>query len=240
MNKNAIKISLCLLVLIIALISLISVSQEHPYFQKFLGELFIFPFRASVWGSSSDILMVVVTGVTARYLYLTLKSQKEVQGLNTINTIIANDQYRNSVKPLIFFTPSITHEGNDDEDFYNGIFRGHTKIGNAGGFAKNIRLSIKQGTKGEETSKSLHFETVKSLYKHTYHSVFYGFNQEVDNEEHRKFLLEVSFEDIIGNEYMSEQYLYYSFMPYKTQSYIDTVKDPRLVRSATEQKIKLI
>jgi hypothetical protein len=65
-------------------------------------DLFKFPFHADVWGSVSDWVMILVTAVTAYFLYNTLKSQKEVQQaqneLLTIEQIRLKEQFKPKVE----------------------------------------------------------------------------------------------------------------------------------------------
>jgi hypothetical protein len=57
------------------------------------------PFQAEVWGTYSDWIMVLVTIVTAIFLWRTLNSQMIVQKLQQQTTNIENERFRLEVKP---------------------------------------------------------------------------------------------------------------------------------------------
>jgi hypothetical protein len=61
----------------------------------------IYVFPAEIWGTVSDWCMVIVTSLTAYYLYNTLKSQKDVQ--NTQNELfkIESVRFKESIKPVL-------------------------------------------------------------------------------------------------------------------------------------------
>lgn len=54
--------------------------------------MFNFPFSAEVWGTVSDWVMIIVTSITAYFLWKTLRSQKEVQ--DTQNRLLKIEQLR--------------------------------------------------------------------------------------------------------------------------------------------------
>lgn len=55
-------------------------------------DLFKFPFHADVWGTASEWVMIVVTTITAIFLYRTLRSQQEVQ--KSQNRLLEIEQLR--------------------------------------------------------------------------------------------------------------------------------------------------
>lgn len=57
------------------------------------------PFEYAVWGSVSDWIMIVVTGLTAYFLWRTLESQKEVQQAQNLLTKIEHARYRREIEP---------------------------------------------------------------------------------------------------------------------------------------------
>jgi len=69
-----------------------------------MGELFEYPFYAEVWGTVSDWMMVIVTLVTAIFLYLTLKSQNIVQIMQQKQFEMELFKHRQSIKPYLTFT----------------------------------------------------------------------------------------------------------------------------------------
>lgn len=62
------------------------------------------PFQSDVWGTVSDWVMILVTIVTAYFLYKTLQSQKDVQG--TQNKLLQIEQIRlkTDVKPFLRYS----------------------------------------------------------------------------------------------------------------------------------------
>ncbi len=63
-----------------------------------------FPFPAEVWGTVSDWVMIVVTSLTALFLYNTLRSQKDVQKAQNKLLEIEQLRLREDFKPLFQYT----------------------------------------------------------------------------------------------------------------------------------------
>jgi len=63
-------------------------------------------FPAEVLGTVPDWLMVIVTTVTAYYLYHTLKSQREVQQLQSELFKIESIRFKESIKPVLKYNAS--------------------------------------------------------------------------------------------------------------------------------------
>lgn len=74
-------------------------------------------FNPLVWGTVSDWVVVLVTALTARYLWKTLQSQLKVQELQGKITLIENDRYRQEHVPKFKFK-IIDHELTKDS---NGV-----------------------------------------------------------------------------------------------------------------------
>jgi hypothetical protein len=74
------------------------------------------PFDANVWGTVSDVFIVIVTAITAVYLYRTLKSQILVQKMQQSLTDIENERYRVEYKPVFELVPVSVKEIKNDED----------------------------------------------------------------------------------------------------------------------------
>lgn len=55
-------------------------------------DIFKFPFHSNIWGTVSDWVMIIVTTITAYFLWRTLKSQKEVQ--QTQNRLLKIEQLK--------------------------------------------------------------------------------------------------------------------------------------------------
>jgi hypothetical protein len=82
--------------------------------------LSILLFIPEVWGTVSDWLMVGVTIVTAFYLYQTLKSQREVQQMQTELFKIESLRFKESIKPILKYTGTdqIMKPGDDDKKIF--------------------------------------------------------------------------------------------------------------------------
>lgn len=63
------------------------------------SELFRFPFNASVWGTASDYIMILVTATTAIYIYRTLKSQQETQKILSRQINLEEAKFRLQIVP---------------------------------------------------------------------------------------------------------------------------------------------
>lgn len=61
-------------------------------------------FDPNTWGTVADWLMVIVTMITAYYLYKTLKSQQEVQRMQAQLFEIEAVRFRESIKPELKYT----------------------------------------------------------------------------------------------------------------------------------------
>jgi hypothetical protein len=72
--------------------------------------IFIY-FDPDIWGTVSDWFMVIVTIVTAFYLYKTLQSQKNVQETQNKLFEIETIRFRESIKPVLKY--SISREVTD-------------------------------------------------------------------------------------------------------------------------------
>jgi hypothetical protein len=74
-------------------------------------EVFKFPFLAEVWGTISDWIMILVTTITAYFLYKTLQSQKDVQEaqneLLKIEQIRLREQFKPEIDYRYFFSETV-------------------------------------------------------------------------------------------------------------------------------------
>jgi hypothetical protein len=73
-------------------------------------------FDVQVGGTVSDWCMVIVTAITAYYLYQTLKSQKEVQATQAKLYEIESLRFRESIKPQIQYSLHESFGNIDKED----------------------------------------------------------------------------------------------------------------------------
>jgi hypothetical protein len=95
------------------------------------------PLQAEVWGTVSDSAMILVTIVTAYYLYQTLQSQKIVQEAQSRITIIGNERYRNEHLPV--FKLECTHSPFEKID-NEILLKPHFKMSLDGGSCKYVNL----------------------------------------------------------------------------------------------------
>ena len=56
-------------------------------------------FDVTIWGTVADWIMIVVTGLTAYFLWKTLQSQKDVQSDQTMLTKIEQERYAKEIRP---------------------------------------------------------------------------------------------------------------------------------------------
>lgn len=59
-----------------------------------------------IWGTVSDWVMILVTSITALFLFRTLKSQREVQKTQNELFRIENIRFKESIKPSLKYTAS--------------------------------------------------------------------------------------------------------------------------------------
>jgi hypothetical protein len=83
------------------------------------------PFQADVWGTFSDWIMIIVTGITAYYLYRTLQSQKEVSILQKKITDIESYKHRMGILPRFkvdFIRKDIMNSSNTVSGMFSARF----------------------------------------------------------------------------------------------------------------------
>jgi len=107
-----------------------------------------FFFDVEIWGTVSDWIMLLITLVTAYFLYKTLESQKEVQKIQIDLYKIENIRFKESIKPLLNFS----------------IKKGKTKMENRSFFL----LEIKNDSEGIALEFKIHFPETKNLKLHDY------------------------------------------------------------------------
>lgn len=64
------------------------------------GQLWEYPFRTDVWGNVSDWVMITVTALTALFLWRTLRSQIDIQTLQTKLFDIEKERFRSEILPV--------------------------------------------------------------------------------------------------------------------------------------------
>jgi hypothetical protein len=68
------------------------------------------------WGTIADWAMIVVTAITAYFLYKTLKSQKDVQKTQNDLYRIESIRFRESIKPVLKYSGSMDMMKLEDKD----------------------------------------------------------------------------------------------------------------------------
>lgn len=94
------------------------------------------PFNADVWGTVSDWVMTVVTAITAIFLWLTLKSQSQVQKDQQEITKIEQFNHRRQLLPS-FNLEAFTHEKADNQKEFTRVMFTLKVLNN---LAKNIYI----------------------------------------------------------------------------------------------------
>lgn len=147
-------------------------------------------FDSEVWGTVSDWYMVIVTLVTAVFLYKTLRSQKDVQKEQTRLFKIEELKYLNSIKPKvnlhIFRTPNF-----DNDNFLYQI-------------KCTINLSIENGELiKQRINVRSKFKTTRYRYSNVRDKTFNLMNSSAPNNapSFEVLVIEVFYKDFHGNEY---------------------------------------
>jgi len=231
MKKKTLRKGFIFLICLVLVLILIPGFLPESLKSNLLGDLYQFPLPATVWGNFSDWSMVLVTGITAYYIYHTLKSQKEVTYQQLLMTRIALDQHRQSIMPRIVLNTPLTHKGNTDEEFYSGNYKGFTQLYNIGEIAKNVIIKITQGTQDNPNPKILIEKQIEEMKPQEFHDINYPFHQAHGNEDHRFFTIYWTFEDRLGNFYSSKMIKYHSFVPNAHRT-ISDINTPQLINLA--------
>lgn len=96
------------------------------------NDLFEFPFISNVWGSVSDWLMILVTGVTAIFLYRTLRSQQKTQDLQADLNRLHHRQHKKNIMPYFV----VFEENSENSPSYGN----YTTIKLCGANAHNVKI----------------------------------------------------------------------------------------------------
>ncbi len=197
------KVKFRLLIIFIALIT--SVLLVHTILDRY-GK-----FDADIWGTVSDWIMVIVTFVTAIFLYATLKSQNSVQQMQQKLFEIEMYNHRQSIKPYLTFTAYI------DNIIKNGLTQSYTinlRFAFNKGEARNVQIkeTAVYFFKGISLT-GLPINSVQSTLNDSFsvkilmkdHPISNDFIYEFDKTISIRFV--AMFEDITGCKY--EQVLFY-------------------------------
>ena len=157
---------------------------------------FIFPFPAEVWGTVSDWFMVGVTGLTAFYLYKTLKSQQEVQRTQNELYKIESIRFKESVKPVLKYFGST--EIFKPSDQTQKIFT--IQLTNE---ASSAALDISKIVSEDRQTQQIFIPTGLSDIRHHLVSgdkpLLYHFS--IDSKSHGFVTFTIKYKDVAGTQY---------------------------------------
>jgi hypothetical protein len=163
------------------------------------------PFRADVWGSFSDWVMVGVTSLTAIYLIKTFRSQKKVQLLQQSITDIENERYRIEYLPKFEITTVNIVNATIETGIRSTV---HFKLKLEKNEAKELTVTGKQGI-GVIQTVSLSIKHVGQhmpipvVYPATEYDLHFTVlpNTVLFQNEGCYFFFSLTFTDSIGNKY---------------------------------------
>ncbi|SMC52727.1 hypothetical protein [Pedobacter nyackensis] len=186
-------------------------------------DLFKFPFISEVWGTSSDWVMVLVTGITAYFLWRTLRSQTTVQNLQQDLHRIEVERFikdQNLKMSIVIFQPDIVKQG---DNIINYIFRVEVKPMNGG--CKNLKATLKL--------KNGNIIWIEKLNPHriSYQSTNDPFTLKFRGEIEKKYFLqvddvvyvEIEFENLLGYRFTQKSYCPFSITGMFGQSNSDPI-----------------
>ena len=167
---------------------------------------FDFPFPADIWGTVADWVMIAVTFATAIALFLTLKSQREVQ--NTQNRIfdIERIRLREDYRPEFNYSRFLSNTiAKKPTQYYIGI--AITNISHKA--ARNLKVTYPDskritGNMLESNPRNL----IKGAENAKLHLIFEPFHPDVFKEG---FKFTVYYEDLVGTKY--RQVVLCGFLP---------------------------
>lgn len=147
-------------------------------------------FNAEVWGTVSDWYMVIVTLITAIFLYKTLKSQKDVQKEQNRLFKIEELKYLYSIKPKVNLTIFSTSQFDNDDYLYQVRCVINFSIENGELIRQRINVRSK-------------FKTSRFKYSKIKDKIFNLMNTSPPNNEanFEVLAIEVFYKDLHGNEY---------------------------------------
>lgn len=146
----------------------------------------IFPLKAEIWGTVSDWVMIIVTIVTAYFLYHSLKSQREL-------TRMEQARFIDSIKP------DLKVDDTASSFSFNAIFLQFVGVGNTAYKLSFDRLESKAGKveKGVEWLNTTNRETLEPNQMKYFNLIV---NDYIQGEE-IKFNLRFVFHDSLDNKY---------------------------------------
>ena len=132
-NNTLLTIIACIICVIV-----LSIIFNRFLYQYDMEIVFInISFNPNIWGTVSDWTIILITAITAYFLYKTLKSQKDVQKTQNELYNIENARFIESIKPILKFSES-KEKHTIIEDYYDIISIEIQNI--SGNIAKNIDI----------------------------------------------------------------------------------------------------
>jgi hypothetical protein len=160
-------------------------------------DLFKFPFHADVWGTASEWVMIIVTTVTAYFLWKTLQSQKEVQ--ETQNRFLKIEQLRvkEAFKPKLSYTRFLESFKIEEPDKIPiCIAVRNTSLSPA----LNFNCTLLK--RGEDITQFVFKPQVRTLaHDGPYAELFFLINHEQGKKTDCLIYFEVEYEDVAGTRY---------------------------------------
>lgn len=152
-------------------------------------------FNPNIWGTVSDWSMVIITSVTAYYLYRTLQSQKEVQTTQSKLFEIESIRFRESIKPILKFSISnevITPEEKKNSRIYTIEIKNETH---------NNALDISVDHREGDNVKRVAFERPQSHLKNDDKPYLVHFLIEDFTKSLNYIIFTVNYNDVSGTRY---------------------------------------
>ena len=179
-------------------------------------DLFKFPFQADVWGTASEWIMIVVTGITAWFLYKTLQSQNR---LYDIEHLRLREDYKPKLKYQVFENGNLPIDIRLQAKSVAIINNGQTSVKNV--YADNpVSEYIWASTPSVDSLKNI----LTTGEKISLNIIFKSFDENVLKD---KFQFIVHYEDMVGFKYQQAVVCYFESNDknnLKTDAF-----DPRLV-----------
>ena len=192
----------------IAALSTIFVGAFFIFYDE--TDLFMFPFDSNVWGTASDWVVIFVTALTAWFLWSTLRSQQDIQELQTNLNRLQFKQHLKNIRPYFIIHDEIRKTQSSSRNYktirVNGSNAHNIKISN---IYNNLDVKDFIPFVAVETNLNIEFITTSGVGGDGYISSGYSLgsvsNRTGENKEVK--LLSFSYDDEEQNPY--KQILYY-------------------------------
>lgn len=189
-----------------------------------MTDIFKYPFIADVWGTVSDWVMIAVTGLTAYFLYKTLRSQTKIQKMQQKITDIEDFKFKSSLMPKFVVKGNTPHYPSNTNEAIKADYWLELSNENQ---AKNIKISgvLSDATQVVEKEWRESSLSVKDRLHIAHHF-------KTDNVAVCSFFykLNVYYEDIAGHGY--HQYLEV-LKPHRDKKSTGIKTEPALISNTT-------